>query len=270
MTFLRQGRRRPRGRTSGPTTTRPTACSTTSADVGAGHARPVPRRRARQRRPHALERVARSARSRRRRSRSRRRTRASGVRGTVDGARDRRAGARRLRRDASSAPSTAAPFTTVGTDDSSPVYTVFDDTSSLADGATRDLPRGAHATRPAARRDFPVNLLVNKLFANATTKEDTDGNPEARRHGPRFRGRDDRGHDQLPRLDRRRLGGAVLAPEGLHAGLHHRARLHGEHQAGVRQARHEDHRAVRRPARQARATGRRTSRRPRARRPTTR
>ena len=27
------------------------------------------------------------------------------------------------------------PFTAIGTDDSSPVYTVFDDTSSLADGA---------------------------------------------------------------------------------------------------------------------------------------
>ena len=28
------------------------------------------------------------------------------------------------------------PFTTVGTDDSSPVYTAFDDTSALPDGAT--------------------------------------------------------------------------------------------------------------------------------------
>ena len=34
---------------------------------------------------------------------------------------------------------------------------------------------------------------------------------------PDFHGRDDRGTDRLPRLDRRLLGGAVLAPEGLHA-----------------------------------------------------
>ena len=30
------------------------------------------------------------------------------------------------------------------------------------------------------------------------------------------------------------MGGPVLAPEGLHAGLHDRARLHGQDQAGVR------------------------------------
>ena len=49
------------------------------------------------------------------------------------------------------------------------------------------------------------------------------------------------------------LGDAVLAPEGLHAGVHDRARLHGEDQAGIRQAQREDHRAVGRSRRQPRA-----------------
>ena len=34
----------------------------------------------------------------------------------------------------------------------------------------------------------------------------------------------------------------VLAPQGLHARLHHRARLHGEAEAGVREAQHQGHR----------------------------
>ena len=53
---------------------------------------------------------------------------------------------------------------------------------------------------------------------------------------PDFEARHDRGPDQLPRLDRRRLGRALLAPEGLHPGLHHRARLHGAGEARVRRA----------------------------------
>ena len=64
------------------------------------------------------------------------------------------------------------------------------------------------------------------------------------RHRPGFRSADHRRQNSLSRLDRRQLGGAVFAPEGFHAGLHHRARLHGEDQAGVRQARRQDHRAV--------------------------
>ena len=75
------------------------------------------------------------------------------------------------------------------------------------------------------------------------------------RRSTRFRGRHDRGPDQVPRLDRRLLGRPVLAPEGLHPGLHHRARLHGEHRARVRQARREDHRPLGRPARQTRGLG---------------
>ena len=74
---------------------------------------------------------------------------------------------------------------------------------------------------------------------------------------PDFEGRHDRGRDQVPRLDRRLVGGALLAPEGLHAGLHHRARLHGEDPARVRPAQREDHRALGRPHERPRGLGRR-------------
>src|SRR5262249_22443918 len=53
------------------------------------------------------------------------------------------------------------------------------------------------------------------------------------------------------------MGGAVLASQGLHAGLHHRTRLHGQDQARVRQARRQNHRPVRRPARQPSRLGQR-------------
>src|SRR6266702_2361291 len=38
------------------------------------------------------------------------------------------------------------------------------------------------------------------------------------------------------------MGDPLLASQGLHPGLHDRARLHGEAQARVRQAQHQDHR----------------------------
>ena len=53
-------------------------------------------------------------------------------------------------------------------------------------------------------------------------------------------------HDWLGEL----VGRAVLASEGLHAGVHHRARLHGADQAGVRQARRQDHRPLGRSGRE--------------------
>ena len=46
-------------------------------------------------------------------------------------------------------------------------------------------------------------------------------------------------------------------PEGLHPGLHDRARLRRQDQAGVRQAQRQDHRPVGRPGREPRAVGRR-------------
>src|SRR5882757_3836410 len=57
------------------------------------------------------------------------------------------------------------------------------------------------------------------------------------RCGPGFRGRNHRGQDQVPRLDRKLLGAVVLASEGFHAGLHHGTRRTGEVEAGIRQAR---------------------------------
>ena len=51
-----------------------------------------------------------------------------------------------------------------------------------------------------------------------------------RRQRARLHRRDQHGRDQLPRVHRRQLVRAVLAPGGLHAGLHHRAR--GGRQAG--------------------------------------
>ena len=59
-------------------------------------------------------------------------------------------------------------------------------------------------------------------------------------------GRDHAGAHQLPRVDRRRVGDPVLPPEGLHARLHHRARLHGRSEARVREAQLQDHRVERR------------------------
>ena len=47
------------------------------------------------------------------------------------------------------------------------------------------------------------------------------------------------------------LGRAVQPPEGLHAGLHDRARLRRQDQAGVRQAQRQGHRPVGRPGRRA-------------------
>ena len=69
------------------------------------------------------------------------------------------------------------------------------------------------------------------------------------RYRPRFRSRDHARQDSFPRLARQFLGRAVLASEGFHPGLHHRARLHGAHQAGIRQARRQDHRAFGRSGR---------------------
>src|SRR5260221_7006436 len=47
-------------------------------------------------------------------------------------------------------------------------------------------------------------------------------------------------------MDRGQMGDPVLTSQGLHTRLHHRARLHGEIEARVRQAQHQDHRAFHR------------------------
>ena len=66
---------------------------------------------------------------------------------------------------------------------------------------------------------------------------------------PDFTAETTQGHHPLPRVDRRRLGHPVLAPEGLHPRLHHRARLHGGLEPEFTQAQHQDHRPQRRPGR---------------------
>src|SRR6185369_3788988 len=53
------------------------------------------------------------------------------------------------------------------------------------------------------------------------------------RASARLQGRNDGRPDSLSRLDRRRLGGPVFPPQGLHTGVHHRTRLHGEADARV-------------------------------------
>ena len=60
-------------------------------------------------------------------------------------------------------------------------------------------------------------------------------------------------------------GDPVLPPQGLHAGVHHRARRLLQGQGRVRQAQHQAHRPVGRLGRVAHDRGRTTSRRPRAR-----
>ena len=51
------------------------------------------------------------------------------------------------------------------------------------------------------------------------------------------------------------MGGAVLAPQGLHAGLHDGARLHGPDQAGVRPQERQDRRPLRRYDQRPRGVG---------------
>src|ERR1043166_3170045 len=58
-------------------------------------------------------------------------------------------------------------------------------------------------------------------------KEEVVDGTDDWRHGTGLRGRDDGRDDPLPRMARRLVGGALFAPEGLHAGRHDRARLHG-------------------------------------------
>ena len=50
------------------------------------------------------------------------------------------------------------------------------------------------------------------------------------RNRSRLRGREHRGNDPVPRLDRRFLGRPVLPPQDFHPGLHDRVGLYGQHQ----------------------------------------
>ena len=95
-------------------------------------------------------------------------------------------------------------------------------------------------SRSACRRNIPNTRSPFRGVRMALTLGDTA--PTSRRDTTE-------GRDQLPRLDWRLVGRAVLAPRAFDAGLHDRTRLHGVDQAGVRQARREDHRHLDRPGR---------------------
>ena len=101
-----------------------------------------------------------------------------------------------------------------------------------ADRRRRARGRASRGAPCSVRRVAVCNLVARDVSRD---EEERDGIAD-RRHGAGLRGRDDRRADQVPRLDRRLVGRALLASEGLHAGLHDRARLHGEDQAGVRPA----------------------------------
>src|SRR5579862_631374 len=91
-----------------------------------------------------------------------------------------------------------------------------------------------------------MTLAFGPPRRTSESKGDRDG-ATAWRYRTGFRGRQLRRADPFPRLDRRLMGRAVLAPEGFYAGLHDRARLHGEDQAGIRPQGSQGHRPVRRP-----------------------
>src|ERR1044072_1702016 len=81
---------------------------------------------------------------------------------------------------------------------------------------------------------FTGRLWRRSTFVRRSAARDLEevlNGPANRRHGSGLPGGDHRRPDQLSRVDRRLVGGAVLAPEGLHAGLHDGARRHGEDQA---------------------------------------
>ena len=136
------------------------------------------------------------------------------------------------------------------------------------------------AVEPLVNRGEPVvaearapPMALNRMFPRVRMPVSTRRITMSLRIGdtaPDFRGRHHGRAHQLSRVARRLVGRAVLAPQGLHARLHDRARLHGEAQAGVRQAQRQDHRPQRRSGRQPRKLGRTTSRRRRATRRTTR
>src|SRR6185437_14395177 len=95
---------------------------------------------------------------------------------------------------------------------------------------------------PLKRGPGPPSFALRRIFYAAG-----DGNGSStRRYGTRFHPGFDRRPDPLPRLDRREMGGALLASQGFHPGLHDRARRGGEAQAGIRQTRRQGDRPQRR------------------------
>ena len=92
-------------------------------------------------------------------------------------------------------------------------------------------------------------------MSTATVTPGTTTVPRINDVGPGFHRRNYTRHDQLSRVDRRRLGDPVFAPEGFYSGLHHRTRLHGGTAARICQAQYQDYRVKRGPGEQPRKMG---------------
>ena len=98
-----------------------------------------------------------------------------------------------------------------------------------AHAAHAPAPAPGAAARPVRKRQHTLPESVDRSMLKATfrpgapgPKETTHGTEDQPR-GAQFRRRNDPGSDQFPRMDRRRLGHPVFPPQGLHAGVHHRA-----------------------------------------------
>src|SRR5215831_689748 len=103
----------------------------------------------------------------------------------------------------------------------------------------------------------PQTSRQNRNLWPTDQKEGAGYDTQDRRYRPGFSGRNYRGEHPFPRLDWGFLGRALLAPEGFHPGLHHRARLYGKDQARVRPTQRQDHRIERRSGREPREVGQR-------------
>src|SRR5262249_41769061 len=105
---------------------------------------------------------------------------------------------------------------------------------------TRPTPGRPHGACAAPVRTLCMAVVPSRLgmryWLSPQCPQEDDHDVGSRRQRAGFPGGNHRGTDPLPRVDRGLVGGAVLAPEGLHPGLHHRARLHGEDRARVRVA----------------------------------
>ena len=142
-------------------------------------------------------------------------------------------------------------------------------------GNIRSIPCGATRRRPTFATNLSLFMpeLHSPRRAQRARRRHPPGAPAARgptgekrhvashqRRGSELHRQHHAGADRFPHVDWRQLGHPVLASQGLHPGLHDRARLHGPAEARIRQAQHEDHRPQRRSGRRITRSGRRTSR----------
>jgi 2-isopropylmalate synthase len=100
-------------------------------------------------------------------------------------------------------------------------------------------------------------LFASTYLAGETPLKGANHGTAHRRRSAGLHCPDHRRHDSFPRMDRRQLGHPLFPPQGLHAGLHHRAGLPRPPQAGFRQPQHQGHRPVDRQRGRPPALGRR-------------